>query len=710
MPQNRLAKEKSPYLLQHSDNPVDWYPWGEAAFQKAQKEDKPIFLSIGYSTCHWCHVMEHESFENPEIAKILNEHFVSIKVDREERPDIDHAYMSVVVAMTGSGGWPLSAFLAPDKKPFFGGTYFPPEAKWGAPGFKDLLLSISDTWKNRREEILQSGRSILDILQNQDAKKKSESPALDRKTLDLAYRQLTQMFDSRNGGFGEQPKFPTSHNLSFLLRYGKRAGEQNAFSMAEKTLLAMAEGGIHDHLGGGFHRYSTDEKWHVPHFEKMLYDQAILTRTYLEAYQVTQKPFYIEVAKDIFDYVLRDMQYPQGGFFSAEDADSTPPDADLKDHPEKKEGAFFLWGAEEISQVLGKDDADIFNYHFGVEPAGNAAFDPHGEFIGKNILYVAHSLKGTANHFKKSASDVEMTLRRSKEKLFQQRTKRPKPHLDDKILTDWNGLMISSLAFGSRVLHEPRYLKGAEDAAQFILKNLIKKDGRLLHRFRDGEAAILGTISDYAFFICGLLDLYEASFKIEYLREAKRLAKDMVRFFWDDGPGGFFFSASDAEKILFKQKDIYDGAIPSGNSMAALNLIRLSRLTLEDDWEKKAGKLFDAFSSEVAQRPSGYAQMLIALDFALGPSQEIVLVGDAKDKMTQEMIKAIFAPFLPNKVVAFRPFLEKEAQPIFNLVPFLKEQSAIGLRPTVYICENYVCKLPTNDLHKLKELLNKTIK
>ncbi len=546
MTANRLAEEKSPYLLQHAHNPVDWFPWGDEAFQKAKKEDKPVFLSIGYSTCHWCHVMAHESFENPEIAHVLNKYFVSIKVDREERPGIDHAYMSVVMALTGGGGWPLSAFLTPDKEPFYGGTYFPPEAKWGSPGFKDVLLSLADAWHNRRNEVLQSGQSITEALRREAQKASASSHILDEKTFDIAFSQLNKSFDVKYGGFGQQPKFPTSHSLSFLLRYWKRTGNQEALQIVDKTLNEMAKGGMYDHLGGGFHRYSTDQKWQIPHFEKMLYDQAILANSYLEAYQATGNTVYARVAREIFDYVLRDMQQKKGGFFSAEDADSVDPEdaegAGPKEAPHKKEGAFFLWKEKEINQTLGNEEEAVFNYYFGILPDGNAEYDPHGEFIGKNVLFAAHNLTEAADHFKKNVADMEAALKRSKQKLFEVRSTRPKPHLDDKILVDWNGLMISSLAVGSCVLNDSRYRQAAESAAQFILKNLVTKEGRLLHRYRDGESAIPATLADYAFFIHGLIDLYEATFDAAYLKEAKRLTHEMLRLFWDEKNGGFFFN------------------------------------------------------------------------------------------------------------------------------------------------------------------------
>ena len=712
---NRLINEKSPYLLQHAHNPVDWYPWGKEAFEKAKKENKPIFLSIGYSTCHWCHVMEEESFSNPEIAKIMNKYFVSIKVDREERPDIDNIYMSAVTAMTGSGGWPLTVFLTPDKKPFYGGTYFPPEDKWGRPGLKNVLLSIADAWKNRRDEILRSGESLIETIQQQTLSRSKKTSTLNEETLQKAYTQFSRRFDSRYGGFGKAPKFPMGHSLSFLLRYGKRTDESRALEIVEKTLTSMAKGGMYDHIGGGFHRYSTDGQWRVPHFEKMLYDQAILSKTYLEAYQATGKEEYAETAREIFEYILRDMTDPLGGFYSAEDADSLPAEAaaqadavDPKYHHKKKEGAFYVWSKKEILNTLGKEEGEIFSYYFGVEPQGNALKDPHGEFKGKNILYIAHSLEETASRFKKSPIEIEKILKSAKEKLFPARSKKPRPHLDDKILTDWNGLMISSLAFGSRVLNEPRYRAAAEKSAQFILKNLFSEDGRLLHRYREGESAIPGMIEDYAFFIHGLFDLYQATFNPEYLKEAKRLTHEMLRLFWDEKDAGFFFTAHDAEKLLVRQKEIYDGAIPSGNSVAALDLIRLGRLTMEKEFEAKARALFKAFSNKISQMPSGYPQMFIALDFAIGPSKEIVIVGEREAKDTKEMIRIIYERFIPNKVVAFRPPQKKEALGIVHLVPFLKEQLPLEGKATAYVCENYVCKLPVTTIEELQKLIKQT--
>lgn len=702
---NRLINEKSPYLLQHAHNPVDWYPWGDEAFEKAKREDKPIFLSIGYSTCHWCHVMEEESFSNAEIAEIMNQYFVSIKVDREERPDLDNVYIAAVVAMTGGGGWPLTVFLTPDKKPFYGGTYFPPEDRWGREGLKTILNSIADLWKNRRDELLRSGEYLTQALQKQFTLSANETSPLDKETLKRAHLQFLQNFDSAYGGFGGAPKFPNGHSISFILRYYKRTGEPKALEMVEKTLSEMAKGGIYDHIGGGFHRYSTDAQWRVPHFEKMLYDQAILSRAYLEAYQATAKEEYAQTAREIFEYVLRDMTSSLGGFYSAEDADSPDP----QNPNSKKEGAFYLWGEDEIAHILGKGKRDnIFNYYFGIEKNGNAPSDPMGEFKGKNILYTAHSIKESSANFKKSPGEIERLIADSKKSLFSVRARRPRPHLDDKILVDWNGLMISSLSFGSRVLNEPRYSKAAEESVQFIFKNLIRKDGRLLHRYREGESAIAASIEDYAFFIHGLIDLYEATFNPAYLKEAKRLTKDMCELFWDEQGGGFFFTAKDSEKLFIRQKEIYDGAIPSGNSVAALDLLRLGRLTMEQEFETKAELILKSFSNQILKSPNAYPQAIIALDFALGPSREIVISGGDTAQINK-MIRSIYQRFIPNKVVAFRPATEKEAEEVVKLIPFVKEQLPLKGKVTAYVCINYACKLPIISIKKLDELLKEDL-
>ena len=676
---NRLVNEKSPYLLQHAHNPVDWYPWGSEAFEKAKIEDKPIFLSIGYSTCHWCHVMEEESFSNPGIAEVMNKYFVAIKVDREERPDLDNIYMQAVMALTGSGGWPLNVFLTPDIKPFYGGTYFPPEDRWGRPGLPAVLNSVLKNWKNRRDELVRSADILVKALSKKEREQAQETFCLGADTLKKAYEHFYSTFDSRYGGFGIAPKFPSGHSLSFLLRVWKLFQEPKALEMVELTLSAMAKGGMYDQIGGGFSRYSTDQKWRVPHFEKKLYDQAILSKAYLEAYQATGKEEFAQTAREIFEYVLRDMASSFGGFYSAEDADSPSPE----NPEEKKEGAFYLWDRDEIVSILGKAQAEIFSRYYAFEG-----------FDGKNIIYATGESKDTQE------------LKDLKIKLLEARLKRPRPHLDDKILVDWNGLMISGLAFGSRVLNQPRYLRAAEKSAQFILKNISRKDGRLLHRYRDSESAIDASIEDYAFLICGLIDLYEASFNHQYLKEAKRLTDDMLRLFWDNSDGGFYFSGETAEKLLIRQKEIYDGAMPSGNSVAALDLIRLGRLTMDKEYEKKAELIFKSFSSEISRMPHAYPQALIAMYFALGPSREITIAGNIESEDTRQMIGMLYQRFIPNKVVALRPTQGPEAQDIIGFVPFLKNQTPWEGKATAYVCENYVCKLPAANIKKLRDILD----
>jgi len=702
---NRLLQEKSPYLLQHAHNPVDWYPWGREAFEKAAKEDKPIFLSIGYSTCHWCHVMEEESFSNLEIAGILNKYFVPIKVDREERPDLDNIYMNAVTALTGSGGWPLNVFLAPDLKPFYGGTYFPAEDKWGRPGLRSVLRSIAQNWQNQKEKILDSARELTEFLEKQLETKAEGAASLDETIFKEAYEHFYSSFDSEYGGFSQAPKFPSGYQLSFLLRYWKRTGDAKALEMVEKTLTEITKGGIHDHIGGGFHRYSTDQKWFLPHFEKMLYDQAILSRAYLEAYQATGKKEYAQSAREIFEYILRDMARPEGGFYSAEDADS-PSSENPK---EKREGAFYAWSEKEISNILSSTEAGIFNYYFGVFTPGNVSADPSGDFQGKNILYIARSLEETARNFGQTPAETEKIISDSREKLFTARSQRPRPHLDDKILVDWNGLMISALAFGSRVLNEPRYCLAAENSARFILKNLLGKDARLLHRFRDGEAAIEAMIDDYAFFIHGLIDLYQATFNPRYLKEARKLTKTMLQLFWDDKDGGFFFARADAQNLIFRRKELYDGALPSGNSIAALDLIRLGRLLMDRELEAKAETIFKTFSGQIRQIPNAYTQALIALDFALGPANEIVIAAETDSPETKQMLKSIYRRFIPNKVVAFRPAQDKDSEEIVSFIPFLDSQLPLEGKNTAYVCVNYVCKFPVTTVEELEKLLDAKI-
>jgi len=668
---NRLIHEKSPYLLQHAYNPVDWYAWGEEAFTRAKREDKPIFLSVGYSTCYWCHVMEQESFENPEVAQALSASFVAIKVDREERPDLDTIYMAAVQAMTGQGGWPLTVFLTPDGKPFWGGTYFPPEDRWGRPGLMSVLRSIAETWRTKREQVLRSSQELTDALRARPA---TGGGTLAVETLRQAARQYAQQFDAAHGGFGPAPKFPRSHTLSFLLRWWYRSRDAAHLAMVEQTLEAMARGGLHDQLGGGFHRYSTDAQWLVPHFEKMLYDQALLARTYLEAYQVTGQAPYAEVARDIFAYVLRDLRDAGGGFYAAEDAGEVG-----------KEGEFYVWSWDEVYAALSAEEADLVRRVYGVTEAGN--------FEGHNILYLAQPLE-----------DSQEPLASARTKLLAARAKRPRPHRDDKILTDWNGLMVGSLAYGARVLEEPRYAEAAQQAAGFLLGQL-QRDGVLLHRYRDGEAAIPGYLDDYAFLSWGLLELYETTFEVQYLEEAQRLTREMVRRFWDEAGGGFFFAGAHNEQLIAKSKELYDGAVPSGNSVAALVLVRLGQLTMDQELQQRAEQLFQHFAGQASQMPHAFPQFLIALDAWLGPSQEIVIAGDPAQSQTQAMVRAVRSRFLPRAVTALHPPGEA-GQAIEAAVPFLKEQRPLDGQPTAYVCENYACQLPVTDVAALTAQLD----
>ncbi|MBW1674870.1 MAG: thioredoxin domain-containing protein, partial [Deltaproteobacteria bacterium] len=613
---NRLIHEKSPYLLQHAENPVDWYAWGEEAFQKAKKEDKPIFLSIGYATCHWCHVMAHESFEDEEVAQALNTYFIAIKVDREERPDIDKIYMSVCQAMTGRGGWPLSIFMTHEGKPFFAGTYFPKLSRMGMPGFMDIIKKIAFLWKGDRSQLLEASEKITKHLSSISDSGVS-AVALDLETLKKGYKQLEMTFDQIWGGFGTAPKFPTPHHLTFLLRWYKRSGDSKALNMVEKTLDAMRRGGIFDQMGFGFHRYSVDERWLVPHFEKMLYDQALLAMAYIEAYQVTGNVKYAQGAHEIFTYVTRDMTSPHGGFYSAEDADS-----------EGIEGLFYLFTPHEIRKHLGAEQGNLFCRFYNITEKGN--FEE-----GRSILHMPMALQVFAEKEGMDVQKLEKALEDARKKLFAIRKRRIHPQKDDKILTAWNGLMIAD---------------AARMAADFILKNLKTPNGRLLRRYRQGDAAYPGYLDDYAFLIAGLLDLYEATFEVSYLKEAIELNESMVDIFWDKKDGGLYFTGQGNESLITRSKEVYDGALPSGNSVAALNFLRLSRMTGNIQLEQKADQLIRAFSEQAADQPMAFTQLLIALDFMIGPSQEIVVVGDPSLTNTQAMIHAVQRRFLPNKV------------------------------------------------------------
>ncbi len=683
---NRLISEKSPYLLQHAGNPVNWYPWSEEAFQKAKKEDKPIFLSIGYATCHWCHVMAHESFEDEEVARILNKYFIAIKVDREERPDVDKIYMSVCQSLTGHGGWPLSIFMTPEGKPFFAGTYFPKSKRMGMPGFIDVLNQIAAMWQNDRASILKSSEAITGAIQPGSDSDESVD-AVSVETLKKGYSQLARVFDPSWGGFGTAPKFPTPHHLTFLLRWHKRSGDSMVLEVVEKTLEAMRRGGIFDQIGFGFHRYSVDEKWLVPHFEKMLYDQALLAMAYTETYQVTGKVEFARVAREIFTYVLRDMTDPDGGFYSAEDADS-----------EGKEGLFYVWTPREVKAHLGKETGDLFCRFYGITEAGS--FEE-----GQSIPYVRMSVRSFAAKEGMDLTRLETVLGNARDRLFHIRKKRVHPLKDDKILTSWNGLMIAAFAKGYQVLGDQAYADAAQRAAGFILRNLRTADGRLLRRYRQGDAAYPGYLDDYAFLVWGLIELYEATFSISYLEEALVLNKAMIDIFWDKQGGGLYFTGKGNEPLITRSKEVYDGALPSGNSVAALNFLRLGRMTGNVDLEQRAEQLARAFSRQVMVQPMAYTQLLIALDFMIGPSREIVIAGDPALDTTRAMVSVVWRKFLPNKVLLLRR-QETEGKRLADLSPFVEAMAPINHQPTVYLCEQYACQVPIKDVGQLEAVLH----
>jgi uncharacterized protein YyaL (SSP411 family) len=686
---NGLIDEKSPYLQQHAHNPVDWQPWGEAAFAKARSEDKPIFLSIGYSTCHWCHVMERESFENEVLAGVLNRHFVAVKVDREERPDVDRIYMTFVQATTGSGGWPMSVWLTPDLKPFFGGTYFPPDDRYGRPGFQSVLEYLARLWTTERAKILESSEQVTRQLAGYGRIEK-QAAGTDPGLLDSAYQQFRRMFDSRMGGFGGAPKFPRPVVHNFLLRYYKRTGNEEALEMVLKTLQEMARGGMCDQLGGGFHRYSVDDRWFVPHFEKMLYDQAQLAVSYIEAYQITGEEFYAGIARAILDYVLRDMTHPEGGFYSAEDADS----ATDPGHPAvKAEGAFYVWDLSEVEKCVDPETIEWFRYRYGIEPGGNVREDPHGEFSGKNILFQEHTIEQTAQRFLCDEQKVREALERAKGKLLEVRSKRVRPHLDDKILTAWNGLMISAFAKAAQALAEPRYAQAARSATEFILARMYDREsGVLLRRFREGATAIPGFLDDYAFFIQALIDLFETVHDASYLEAANSLA-DRMRSMFEDVENGAFYSTGGADtSLILRMKDDYDGAEPSGNSMAVLVLLRLSRLVQNETFRASAGRALQAFSRRFAAAAVAIPQLLVAYMYSTAASKQVVIAGEPDSKL----LRFVQRQFLPET----ETFLASG-----SVAPECAEMRPVDGQAAAYVCENFACQLPVTDVESLAALL-----
>jgi uncharacterized protein YyaL (SSP411 family) len=699
---NRLAREKSPYLLQHAHNPVDWFPWAEAAFARARKEDKPILLSIGYSTCHWCHVMERESFENEQIARLINENFVAIKVDREERPDVDAVYMRFIQAATGGGGWPMTIFLTPELKPFFGGTYFAPD------DFSNMLQQTAKAWKTQRPEVVAKAGEAIEFLQRQTAADRGSDKTVNQSLFTPGFEAAARQFDPKEGGFGGGPKFPRPVMLNFLFRIVAREGRASkngkaALDMALLTLRKMAAGGIHDHLGGGFHRYSVDEFWQVPHFEKMLYDQAQLATAYLDAFQITREPLFEQVARDILAYVGRDLAAPEGAFYSAEDADSQlePGKTD------RGEGAFYVWNKDQIDQVLDQPAAGVFAFHYGVEAAGNVPGkrDPRRELAGKNVLIQRRTLAETSEKFKLKPDQVESLLAVSRQKLFQARERRPRPQRDDKIITAWNGLMISAFARADQVLGDAEYRQAAERAARFVREKLFRKQtGELIRSYRQSAGSVAGFVDDYAFFIQGLLDLYEAGFDVQWLKWAAQLQEKQDALFADTQHGGYYSVSGQDRNILLRMKDDYDGAEPSPNSVAALNLLRLAQMTGREEWTRAAERTFMLFGDTLRRSPTALPQLLVALDFHSRKPKQIVIAGKPEAADTLLMVREVHREFIPNKILLLADGANGQEFLAGNL-EFIKSVKMLRARATAYVCENYVCKLPTDDLGKLRELL-----
>jgi uncharacterized protein YyaL (SSP411 family) len=716
---NRLARERSPYLLQHAHNPVDWYPWSDEAFAKARSEDKPIFLSIGYSTCHWCHVMEHESFESEAIARVLNEEFVAIKVDREERPDVDRVYMTFVQATTGSGGWPMSVWLTPDLKPFYGGTYFPPSSKWGRPGFVDILQEIGRVWRTERGRVVESADALTVRLRSMEQSAPS-ADVPDAAALERTVQQFRDAFDPRNGGFGDAPKFPRPSELLFLLREHARVGAPQSAEMVLRSLRAMALGGMRDHIGGGFHRYSVDGGWRVPHFEKMLYDQAQLVLAFVEAAQVSGDPFYAEVAEDTLLYVMREMTDEAGGFYSAEDADSIPPE-DVRDAsegdaagavPHKKEGAFYLWRADELDALLG-EDARIVRLRFGIEPDGNAPQDPQQEFTGKNLLYVARSIDEIAKQANKSPDEVVDILQGARMKMFKERLGRPRPQRDDKVLAAWNGLMIAAFARLARALRGlgadgrtagAPYLDAARRAAAFLREQMWNaQSGVLRRRYREGHAEIDGYAEDYAYLVYGLLELFQADPEPMWLEWAIALQRKQDELFWDEQAGGWFSTTGNDPSVLLRMKEDYDGAEPTASSVSVLNLLTLSHLVADAAWDGRIERTLRLFATRLEQMGRGVPMMAAALSTHLAGIQQIVIAegegGDALDR-------AVAMHYLPFAIqLRVTPPVQRA---LAGSLPFLAAMQPVAGISAAYVCRDFTCRQPVTTVDALEQELGIT--
>ena len=686
--QNHLKNEKSPYLLQHSDNPVDWYPWGEEAFAKAKNENKPIFLSIGYSTCHWCHVMARESFQDPEIGKLMNQVFVSVKVDREERPDIDSVYMAACQMITGTGGWPLTIIMTPDLKPFFAGTYFPKESGSRGAGLRDLILNVNDLWNHNKNDLLKSAEDLTSSLQQLSKFKPGQE--LDEKNLEQTYQSLSHNFDYEYGGFGDYQKFPTPHHLLFCLRHWKRTKDVNALTMVEKTLDAMVQGGIYDHVGFGFHRYSVDRQWILPHFEKMLYDQALLVIVYTEAYQATGKRRYRETAEEVLEYLLRDMRSSKGGFYSAEDADS-----------EGEEGKFYLWTADEIIEILGQEDGELFCKIYNISTEGNFKEESTGHQTGKNIIYQTNSLEDLSIQLKKTSEELWWKMESAREKLFKARQERIRPHKDDKILTDWNGLVIAALAIAGRVYKRKDYILAARETLNFIITNLLNKNC-LMHRYREGEAAVNGNLDDYAYLIWGLVELYQTTFQSEYLRMAIDFNQKLMDHFWDQEDGAFFFTPDYTQEVLLRQKEAYDTAMPSGNSVQMLNLERIYLLTGNLKYRETSLAMEKYFSSIIKRSPAAFTMFLSAVAFKVGPSFGITIIGDKNRKDASLLLNSLQELYLPNCVIVFK----SEENDLNELIDNLENKTMVNQQVTAYICGDGTCYPPVNSLKELLDILN----
>ena len=678
---NRLIHETSPYLLQHAHNPVDWYPWGDEAFQKAKSENKPILLSIGYSACHWCHVMEHESFENEKIAALMNDLFVSIKVDREERPDLDEIYMNAVQMLTGRGGWPMTVFLTPDGKPFYGGTYFPPEDRQGMPGFPRILTGVAQAYREKPQDVERSVEQILSALKRMSESHESKATFSPDAIAESA-EQISRAYDSDHGGLGRAPKFPNTGVYELFLRYYHQSKNQHFLEMVTHTLTKMAQGGIYDHLGGGFHRYSVDEKWLVPHFEKMLYDNAQLLRIYAQLYCVTGNDLFKNVTEETADYLLREMLHSEGGFYSTQDADS-----------EGEEGKFFIWSPQEINSIIGEEAGEIFARIYDVSDFGN--------FEGKNILHPILSLEQASKLFRKDVKEIAAIIADGKLKLFQEREKRIKPFRDEKIITSWNGLILSGLAEAIKISPQKAYVESANRTVEFIFSKIFR-DGHLLHSYKDGKAKLLGYLDDYAFLAVGLLDLYETTFDRTQFERAIKLADTMLSEFWDEEDGAFFYTGKSHEQLISRAKPVFDASIPSGNSMATHLLLRLHHLTGREDYLKRAETVLRSYYDAMMSQPFGFAHMLCSLDLYLKKPKEIVVIGNREDTNVAELVSRIHSVYLPNKSLQ----LACPDQSLERVSPLLQGKTQLDGKPTVYVCHNFTCSAPVTSWEELNPLLD----